>query len=261
MPAASEGLRASVVRIHTPEGVMFSLPLAGPVSRLLALTVDGAVIIAAVMTISTAGSSLAPLLGDFLNASLVVLYFLVMTGYGVALEWFWNGRTLGKRVVGLRVADARGLRLTFSQVLVRNLLRAIDSLPLFYLVGGTVCVLNSRLQRLGDLAAGTIVVRTRELKLPLLPPGQAGRQNSMRGYLALSARLRQKVGPELARIALAALRRREELDPSARLRLFAEMAQWFRSLVEFPEEATLYLTDEQYVWNVVEIVIGNARRG
>jgi uncharacterized RDD family membrane protein YckC len=261
MPAATERFRASVIQIHTPEGVMFSLPLAGPVSRLLALTVDGAVTVAAVMAIGTAGSSLAPLLGDFLNASLVLLYFLVMTGYGVALEWFWNGRTLGKRVVGLRVADSRGLRLTFSQVLIRNLLRAVDSLPLFYLVGGTVCVLNSRLQRLGDLAAGTIVVRTRELKLPALPPDPIGRQNSMRPYRALSARLRQKVSPEMARIALDALRRRDDLEPAARLRLFAEIAGSFRNLVEFPEEATLYLTDEQYVWNVAEIVFGNARKG
>jgi uncharacterized RDD family membrane protein YckC len=261
MPAAAEGFRASVIEIQTPEGVKFSLPLAGPVSRLLALTVDGAVTVAAVMAISMAGSSLAPLFGDFLNASLVLLYFAVMTGYGVALEWFWNGRTLGKRVVGLRVADARGLRLTFSQVLIRNLLRAVDSLPLFYLVGGTVCVLNSRLQRLGDLAAGTIVVRTRELKLPALPGGHGGRQNSLRDHIALCARLRQKVRPEQARLAWEALRRRDELDPNARLRLFAEMAVWFRSLVEFPEEATLYLTDEQYVWNVVEIVFGTAKRG
>jgi uncharacterized RDD family membrane protein YckC len=260
MPAVTDTFRASVVEIHTPEGVSFELPLAGPVSRLLALSIDGAVITVAIIALGTAGSALGPWFGDYIAAALILLYFTVLIGYGVLLEWFWNGRTLGKRVLGLRVADAQGVRLTFAQVLVRNLLRAVDSLPLFYLVGGIVCVLNPRLQRLGDIAAGTIVIRTRNLKLPTLPAGRGTRQNSLRTSTALAARLRQKVEPELARIALDALRRRDELEPAARLRLFAEMAAWFRSLVEFPEDATLYLTDEQYVWNAVEILFESARK-
>jgi uncharacterized RDD family membrane protein YckC len=260
MPAATEPFRPSVVEIHTPEGVAFTLPLAGPVSRLLALAIDTAITTAAIVAIGTAASSVVPLLGDYISAAVVLLYFGVLIGYGILLEWFWNGRTLGKRALGLRVVDAQGLRLTFSQVLIRNLLRAVDSLPVFYLVGGAVCVVNARLQRLGDMAAGTIVIRTRILKLPALPAREATRQNSLRGYTALAARLRRKVEPELARIALDALRRRDELEPAARLRLFAEMAAWFRSLVEFPEEATLWLTDEQYVWNVVEILFESARK-
>jgi len=260
MPAATDRFRASVVEIHTPEGVTFSLPLAGPVSRLLALAIDGMITTAAIVAISTVSGALVPLLGEYVVAAVILLYFGVQIGYGVALEWLWNGRTVGKRVLGLRVVDAQGLRLTFAQVLIRNLLRAVDSLPIFYLLGGMVCVLNARLQRLGDLAAGTIVVRTREMKLPAMPAAQGTRQNSMRGYTALAARLRQKVEPELARIALDALRRRDDLESAARLRLFAEMAAWFRSLVEFPEEATLYLTDEQYVWNVIEIVFQSARK-
>jgi uncharacterized RDD family membrane protein YckC len=260
MPAATEPFRASVVEIHTPEGVSFALPLAGPVSRLLALSIDAGVTTVAIIAIGTAGSALGPWFGDYIAAAIVLLYFSVLIGYGVLLEWFWNGRTLGKRALGLRVADAQGLRLTFSQVLIRNLLRAVDSLPAFYLLGGMVCVLNPRLQRLGDIAAGTIVIRTRNLKLPALPARQGARQNSLRTYVALAARLRQKTEPELARIALDALRRRDELEPAARLRLFAEMAARFRSLVEFPEDATLYLTDEQYVWNVVEILFESARK-
>jgi uncharacterized RDD family membrane protein YckC len=260
MPAVTERFRASVVEIHTPEGVTFALPLAGPVSRLLALVVDGIVTTAAIIAIASVSGALAPLLGEYVAVAFILLYFGVQIGYGVLLEWMWNGRTLGKRALGLRVVDAQGLRLAFSQVLIRNLLRAVDSLPIFYLLGGIVCVLNPRLQRLGDMAAGTIVVRTRLLKLPALPAGQGSRQNSMRVYTALAARLRQKVEPELARTALDALRRRDELEPAARLKLFAEMATFFRSLVEFPEDATLYLTDEQYVWNVVEIIFESARR-
>ncbi len=256
----SDGFRAAAVEIHTPEGVVFSLPLAGPVSRLLAVTVDGAVVIAAFTAISVLFSAAAPLIGEYALAAQVLFYFVLQIGYGLLLEWLWNGRTLGKRAAGLRVVDAQGLRLTFSQVLIRNLLRAVDSLPVFYLLGGMVCVLNSRMQRLGDLAAGTIVVKTRRLKLPTLPPGQGSRQNSLRNYPALAARLRQRLEPEQARIALDALRRRDLLESSARLLLFAEIAGQMRSLVEFPEEATIYLTDEQYVWNVVEIVFHTVRR-
>jgi uncharacterized RDD family membrane protein YckC len=248
------------VEIHTPEGVTFSLPLAGPVSRLFALVVDGAVVIAATTAVSNAASLLGGWLGEWAAAAVVLLYFAVSMGYGIVCEWFWNGQTLGKRVAGLRVSDAQGLPLTFAQVLIRNLLRAVDSLPVFYLVGGVVCILNARMQRLGDLAAGTIVVRTRELKLPQLPPGTVTRVNSMRAYRALAARLRQKVEPSRARVALEALRRRDGLEPSARLFLFGELAAGFKALVEFPEDATLHLTDEQYVWNVVEILFERARR-
>ena len=147
-----------------------------------------------------------------------------------------------------------GLRLTFAQVLIRNLLRAVDGLPIFYLTGGAVMVSNRRLQRLGDLAAGTIVLRTREAPLPHMPEESGRRVNSLKTYRALGARLRQRVDPALARVALEALKRRDQLEAQSRLALFAEMAAGFRALVEFPEEATEHLTDEQYLWNVVEIL-------
>ena len=78
-------------------------------------------------------------------------------------EWYWRGQTVGKRVLKLRVMDEQALRLEFSQIVVRNLLRFVDFLPGLYLVGGTACVLSRRFQRLGDLAANTIVVRNPEV--------------------------------------------------------------------------------------------------
>jgi uncharacterized RDD family membrane protein YckC len=250
------------VEIRTADGVTFSLPLAGPVSRLLALLVDTLINITAAASISVAVSGLALIARDAAGALMVLLYFILTTGYGIAFEWFWQGRTLGKRLLKLRVADAEGLRLAFSQVLIRNLLRAVDSLPAFYLLGGAVSILNPRMQRLGDLAAGTIVIATRPTTVGELPVGTRTRHNSLREYRTLAARLRQKVEPAQARIALDALRRRDRLEPAARLRLFAEIAAGLRELVEFPEEATLYLTDEQYVWNVVEILFERAgKRG
>src|SRR5208282_5919250 len=89
----------------------------------------------------------------------VISYFTISIGYGIFFEWSWRGQTVGKKLFRLRVADAEGMRLQFNQIVVRNLLRFVDALPAFYFVGGLTCWLNSKCQRLGDLAANTIVLR------------------------------------------------------------------------------------------------------
>lgn len=253
-------VEADRVEIYTGDGVSFALPLASPVSRFLALAVDWAAITVAVWLLNVGVGYIPALSSDVRTTVMVIAYFVLSIGYGVTLEWLWGGRTLGKRAAGLRVADMNGLRLTFSQVLIRNLLRSVDSLPLFYLVGGAVMITNTRLQRLGDLAAGTIVLRSREASFPHLPSGSGGRVNSLKPFKTVGARLRQRLDPALGRVALEALKRRDQLEPKKRLELFAEIAGEFRRLVEFPEEATEHLTDEQYLWNVVEILYDRPTR-
>jgi hypothetical protein len=154
----------------------------------------------------------------------------------------------------LRVMDARGLRLQVYQVVIRNLLRFVDMLPVFYMLGGIVSILSPRGQRLGDLAAGTIVVHNPVLAEPDLDQLLAGKFNSMRAHPHLAGRLRQRVSPVEARLALQALVRRDELEPSARIQLFSDLAGHFRSLVSFPPEITETLPDEQYIRNVVDIL-------
>ena len=85
--------------------------------------------------------------------------------------------------------DEQGLRLKFSQVVIRNLLRPVDGLPLAYLLGGLACLISKRAQRLGDLAAGTIVVRHPTIFQPDLDQLMAGKYNSFRDYPHLEARL------------------------------------------------------------------------
>ena len=104
----------------------------------------------------------------------------------------------------LRVVDARGLRLTFAQIVLRNLLRFVDGLPLFYLVGGVTVLLNNRAQRLGDLAADTLVVWEPAEVLPDFATLRAEKYNSLRGYGPAVARLRQAVSPVEARAAWSA---------------------------------------------------------
>ncbi len=100
-----------------------------------------------------------------------VTIFAILTswvGYFVLLEWLWNGQTIGKRRSGLRVIGTDGEPARFTAVLIRNLLRVVDFLPAYYALGVVVIFLSPRSQRLGDLAAGTYVVRAPKPQLDWL---------------------------------------------------------------------------------------------
>ncbi len=248
----------AVLHIATPEGVSFTLPLAGPATRALALLVDVAVVSAIHKVLMLVVVALAFLSQDLGGAAAMLIQFALHFGYGALCEMLCNGQTLGKRVLGLRVMDERGLKLRPSQVIIRNLVRIADMLPQFYAVGGLSALLTRRCQRLGDLAAGTVVVRSVKTTAPDVEGVLGGKYNSFRQHPHLEARLRQKVAPEEAQLALAALVRRDELDPDAVVRLFASMAERFREVVKFPEESVFGLSDEQYVRNVVDALYRKA---
>lgn len=238
--------------IRTPEAVEFRIPLAGPVTRMLALQID----LLAVGAISGfVQQALRPFLSiDWVAGLLMLLGFVVYVGYGIGCEWLWRGQTLGKKLMRLRVVDMEGRRLEPGQIILRNLLRFADTLPAFYLLGGIVCLVSSKRQRLGDIAARTVVIRHEDPWTPDLEQLLGGKYNSFLEHRRLAARLRDRVSPALAGIALESLLRREQLEPAARLALFADLAARFRPAAEFPPEATEQLSDEQYVRNVVEIL-------
>lgn len=246
--------RYAAMTIHTPEGLTFALRLGGPLVRLLAFLVD-LMCIAVLTRVITALFGLIGLISaDVYSALSILTYFAVSMGYGMVLEWTWHGQTVGKRLLGLRVMDAQGLSLGFYQVALRNLLRLVDILPAFYLLGGLCMLISPVNQRLGDLAAGTIVVWTPATPQPDLSQLFAGKFNSFRAYPHLCARLRQKTTPAEADLALAALLRRESLEPQARVSLFSAIAAHFRNRVTFPDDATVGLSDEQITRNLVEIL-------
>ena len=249
----------SELRIRTPEGIIFSLQLAGPVTRFLAWAIDLACLMAASSVLGSALETLKLLNIDVARALMILAFFVVQIGYGIAAEWLWRGQTIGKRLLHLRVVDVQGLRLHPSQIVIRNLLRFVDSLPVFYLVGGLFCLFSRKAQRLGDLAANTIVVSTPVMEEPDLDQLVRGKFNSLLEHAHLAARLRQRVSPEEARFALQALLRREDLDPSARVELFEDLAAYFKDIVSFPQEASDGLADEQYVRNVVDVLYRNKR--
>lgn len=256
--------KTTALEIRTPEGVSFSLALASPVTRCLAWMVDLLVIGGITLAVSICLQLLAAafagipylnqLVLDFAQAIQVFLSFVISIFYAATLEWLWRGRTVGKRLLRLRVMDERGLSLSLRQILMRNLFRVVDALPsLFYLVGATSCVVNKRCQRLGDLAAGTLVIREQSVPEPQVDQVLARTgYNSFSEHPHLETRLRQLVSPEAAQVALDCLLRRDELAPPSRLEVFSRVANYFREFVEFPDEATLGLSDEQYVRNVVD---------
>jgi len=246
--------KTSTLLVQTPEGIVFSLMLAGPVTRFLAWAMDMVCIGALSGAVGSALGLLGLLSADFARGMIVLVGFVIQIGYGIVMERFWLGQTLGKRLLRLRVMDAQGLHLQFNQIVIRNLLRFVDMLPAFYLVGGIACLASRRAQRLGDFAANTIVVRNPKIQEPDLDQLLAGKFNSLREYPHLAARLHQRVSAGEARVALRALIRRDELDARARVELFGEIAAHLRSLVEFPPETTEGITDEQYVRNVVDIL-------
>ncbi len=244
----------SELRIRTPEGIAFSYQLAGPVTRCMAWGCDLLVIIGLSIGLGQLAAVFGLINADLALALSTLAYFVVSIGYGIATEWAWRGQTVGKRIMRLRVMDAQGLRLQFHQILMRNLLRFADLLPGCYLIGGVAMVLSRRAQRLGDLAANTVVVHIPKHAEPDLDQLLAGKFNSLRQFPHLDARLRQRATPEEARLALQSLVRRDELEPEARVRLFAELAEHFKTLVVFPPEAIEAMPDEQYVRNVVDLL-------
>jgi len=253
--------RQSRLSIETPEGVVFSFELATPVTRALAWAVDGAAIALAGLLIGQIAKLIGNVNSDIATAVSVAGYFAISVVYAILLEWRWRGQTIGKRLLGLRVIDIHGLRLQLPQIALRNLLRFVDMLPLFYLVGGLTAVFSRNAQRLGDIAANTIVTRERETEVPDLERIAPAKYNSLLGQPHLAARLRSLVTPEAAALAVRAVTLRDGYDPRARITLFRELAAHFRRLVEFPDEAVESLTDEQYVRSVLRVIYENRPAG
>lgn len=220
--------------IRTAEHVRLAYPLAGIGNRFLAAFLDGLVIALGIVGLTLLfltiterlhlrGLPQAALGGVFLVVETLLLPF----AYYVLLETFWNGQTVGKRVVGVRVIREDGSPVGFFQVAARNLARVIDILPPALAADIAVMMLSRKGQRLGDLVAGTVVVKSR--------------------FERDFQRLRTEAGDEVSRLTVRGLSgeaqrlvrefalREVTLSPSARAAVARSVAQSVRPLV--PESA------------------------
>lgn len=153
--------------LEIPENVRLGFRLAGPGTRLGAYLLDLAFRTAALYAIVTLFSLLLlPFAATGLPVGVYfVVAFLLEWGYGFVFEAWWNGQTPGKRTFRLRVIKTEGYAIGFYEAMIRNLLRAADFAPLFYAAGFLTSISNPRMQRIGDLVAGTMVVRERRPEL------------------------------------------------------------------------------------------------
>ena len=176
-PPAVETLE-QFVDVETPEQVVFSYTIAGIGSRAAAALIDYSICFGLALTLGFAALSFARRVASvpWMVAVLVLLLFAIFWGYYVLLEGLWDGQTPGKRQLGLRVVRDGGYSITFGASAIRNLVRFIDMQPgAVYGVGVLSAVLSRSGKRLGDYAAGTIVVRERAISVssgaPVVAPG------------------------------------------------------------------------------------------
>ncbi|WP_434388451.1 RDD family protein [Melittangium boletus] len=242
MTDAPDPLLDGTHAVLTPEYVEFRFTLAGLYSRFLAWFFDALLVVALTLALLTAlNLTLGAAFPGFASALGIVLYFLVDWGYGIALETFWSGQTVGKKLLGLRVIQRSGVRIGFYHAALRNLARPVDRLPLFYLVGGLSALLSGAQQRLGDMLAGTLVVRERRLKTPSAI-GATGGEGLLADPLFV-ARVK-RLGTEAREVVLSAVLRREELRMEARLRLFSALGTKLQELLAMEKPA--HLSDEKW---------------
>lgn len=163
--------------VELAEGVEIRLRMAGPMPRagayLIDLMIRTAVLTVAGFLMAMAGIAIG---GRVAGGLMLLAWFLMDWLYPVFFEAGKRGATPGKRAVGLRVVQATGSPITLGQAVVRNFLRFIDGMPLFtYAFGMASCLASRRFQRLGDLAAGTVVIYDRIPPLPVsaAPPPMA----------------------------------------------------------------------------------------
>ena len=161
--------------VETPEQIDLNFQKAGIGSRFYATLIDTCLLLLIVFIGSYVNarliSELGSVVGNWLAAIGGIVGFALFWGYYMAFEIITNGQSPGKRLLGLRVMKVGGYPISFADSAIRNLVRIVDFLPFCYCIGLTVMLLNGNWQRLGDLAAGTLVVKTSKKKLTLTDVG------------------------------------------------------------------------------------------
>ena len=224
------------VDVRTPESIAFHYELAGLGSRFLAVVLDMALqiaVFAALMTgiglaaarIAVTSRAVPPDIQRYADAIavaiVVAVVFMLFFGYFIVFETFWNGQTPGKRALGIRTVRDGGYPVDFGAALVRNLIR-IGELGLgFYAVSAVSMLASSENKRLGDIAAGTIVVRDARLPMPKRFVAQPEPEYGATRYLS---------GEERALVSRF-LERRDALTPQRRRELAAALADRVRQRV------------------------------
>jgi len=230
----------TVAVVETPEQIRFQHVLAGPALRCAAYLIDlalrAALLVVAVMALALSAPGRATSFSRASPGVFLLLYFIVEWGYYVVAEGFGQGGTPGKRAFRLRVVRINGAPVTFADAMLRNLLRAADVLPAWYALGLVVCSLDPRFRRLGDLVAGTMVVREERRAfrraVPLAPPPTVEELAAFPSRLTLPRGLPEALDAFAQRTALGPARQ-DELATSLAPALARHLGMTYRDPVRF----------------------------
>lgn len=205
------------LEIETPEGTQLTLSLAGPIPRAMAYGID--LIIRLVIFAIIAGVVAA--FGNVGTGMMLISVFLLEWFYPTLFEALRHGQTPGKKFMDIAVVHTNGTPLSFNGSLIRNLLRTADAFPLFYLLGFVSTLLSPRFQRLGDMAANSVVIHIENSATTVkadagnaTPPDWPLRREDQLALMAFQERQKQFSEPrqqELAQLAYP------ELSPSLAL--------------------------------------------
>src|SRR5574341_224580 len=258
-----------ILHIETPENVAFGYEIAGIGSRFLAARVDTLIIALIQVVVYTVlilivsillGSASEDIGGPWLLALGVLVSFVMLWGYYLFFELVWNGQTPGKRLVKLRVIRADGMPVTLSEVLIRNLVRLVDFMPVSYGVGVISMFVSKQSQRLGDLAAGTLVVFDQtDISLESLkerPVLSRATPLSIAGTLPpLAPDVRvDRLTAEDSRLMEEYLRRRYELANSRRMGL--RLVERIRQRLELPPDPQPLERPDHWLMQVLDAYRG-----
>ncbi|MDW8052031.1 MAG: RDD family protein [Armatimonadota bacterium] len=234
--------------LQSPEKVEIHYEIAGIGSRALAAVLDDLIVL---LIIAVVGAVLALLeettqlvsrvyavTGEnWLIAGLLFFAYIVWFAYYMLFEVFWNGQTPAKRAFGLRVIMLNGSPVTAQAVLVRELLRLVDAFPICligYAVAGAFAFFSPYGQRVGDMLAGTFVIKERRVPLPRLE--QLSAQSTAPHPLEFYLPPLLEISPAEYRALRAFLDRRQQFHPDARERLAWELYQHLREPLGLPPQ-------------------------
>ena len=242
--------------VTTPERVSFQYQVAGIGTRAIAQILDLLILLGVLIAVFYVATAFGQLGSEVVGYLVAVLgTFVVVFGYFWACEAFWSGQTVGKKVFRLRAVGDRGEPMTFAQAGIRNIVRFIDFLPYAYGVGMVVLFVNGKGKRLGDLAAGTIVVKDSDsLQLWQIPGGRppaptASPQPDAQAVAFAPATpqelLLRRLDPDLRRFVTSYARRRAELPLPLRAQLAGQLQGHLKAAVPdvFAEHGPLAALD------------------
>jgi uncharacterized RDD family membrane protein YckC len=220
--------------VATPERVSFDYKVAGLGTRAVAQLLDLLIILSVLAAVLFSAFALAASnLSSLATLLLVIGSFIVVFGYFWVSEAMWSGQTIGKKAFRLRAVGDRGEPLTFMQAGIRNVVRVVDFLPYGYGIGLVVMFANGKGKRLGDLAAGTIVVKDSDhIGLWQLPGGPPSPPAAMPpaspgtvappppgGSVTAAELTLRRLDPDLRRFVTSYARRRPQLSLHVRAQL------------------------------------------